>query len=249
MNNFSVYYPVYNNDYSTNRILSQFRSIYPNVHVRIVSDKGIDYKLTAKKYDCEYIYYNYHIGLWGHNHKMVLDKTHCYGWNKEEGLEYLNRLYSFINSTDTKYILLMEDDIFIQNQISIVNFNFDFTQVIPGGNQLSDETKLICSVFNKNHTVDWYGCCGGHFLNRDVFIECYERCYKFIEENYNLFLSVEKHIGWMDTLNNLVFNLCGKVGIENTDYHEGFDNPQNKAIFHDYNGRDEKWKIYNNIEK
>ncbi len=47
-----------------------------------------------------------------------------------------------------------------------------------------------------------------------------------------------------------MFNLCGHIGIENTDYHEGFTNPENKAIFHDHTGRKEKWEmLYNNVEK
>ncbi len=248
MNEFSVYYQVYNNLELTTKVLSQFRKVYQHVHIRLLCDKGVDYSELSNLMNCEYIYSNYHMGLWGQCHQDVLSRKHCYGWNKEEGLEHINRWYSFAKSVNTKYILMMEDDIYISKLISIVNTDFIFTQVIPG-NQLNDDIKLICNRFNPNHTLDKYGCCGGHFINRELYIECVNKSIKFIENNYDKMVVASKQIGWPDTINNLVFNLCGYTGIENVDYHEGFDNPENKAIFHDYKGRNEKWQIYNTIKK
>jgi hypothetical protein len=248
MNNFSIYYQVYNNIELTSKVLTTFRKIYPNVHIRLLCDSGIDYSSLSKEMNCEYIHSNYHMGLWGWNHKDVLTGKHCYGWNKEEGLEHIQRWYKFAKSVDSKYMLMMEDDIYITKPISIVDLDFSFTEVKPG-NQLNDDIKTICSRFNINHTVNRYGCCGGHFINRELYIECVDKSIKFIENNYNKMLNSDFHLGWPDTLNNLIFNLCGHIGIENIDYHEGFNNPENKAIFHNYNGREEKWKIYDTVEK
>ena len=248
MNDFSVYYQVYNNIELTNGVLTSFRNIYPNVHIRLLCDDGIDYSVLAKSTNCEYIHSEYHMGLWGWYHKDVLSGKHCYGWNKEEGLEHIQRWYSFATSTNTKYILMMEDDIYITKPITVIEKDFSFTEEKPG-NQLNDALKTICSRFNSNHTIDQYGCCGGHFVNRELYIECVNKCICFIQNNYEEMLNSDFHFGWPDTLNNLVFNLCGFVGTENTDYHKGFDNPNNKSIFHDYTHRKEKWKIYDTIEK
>lgn len=248
MPNFSVYYQVYNNIELTKRVLTAFREIYPNVHVRLLCDAGIDHSFLAKDMNCEYIHSDYHMGLWGWYHKDVVSGKHCYGWNKEEGLEHINRWYNFAKSIDSKYILMMEDDIYVTKPISIIGSEFPFTEVKPG-NQLNDTLKSVCSRFNSNHTLDRYGCCGGNFINRELYIECVGRCIEFVQTNYDEMFNSDLHFGWPDTLNNLIFNLCGYVGIENADYHEGFDNPENKAIFHNYNGRKEKWEIYDRIEK
>jgi len=249
MNDISVYYQVYDNKNLTTKILSSFRKIYTDVHIRLLCDKGSDHTELSKEMNCEYVYSNYHMGLWGWNHKDVVSGKHCYGWTKEEGLEHISRWYNFAKSVKSKYILMMEDDIYVTKEISIINNDFVFTEVKPG-NQLSDSIKNICNRFNQNHTLNRYGCCGGHFINRELYIDSVDKCLSFIDCSYDEMLSIDHHLGWPDTLNNLVFNLCEYVGIENTDYHEGFTNPENKAIFHDYTGRKEKWEtLYNNVEK
>lgn len=248
-NNFSVYYQVYKNKPQTELILTHFRQYYPDIHIRLLSDNGDDHTELSNKFKCEYVHSNYHMGLWGWNHVDVISGNHCYGWNKEEALEHLNRWYSFSKVINTKYMMMMEDDIYINDMINIVNIDFDFTQVIPG-NQLCEESKLFLKKFNPNHTVNKYGCCAGHFLNTEVYIECFQKTFQFISDNYDHLLKIERHIGWPDTLHNLVFNLCGKVGIVNSDYAQGFTNPDNKPIFHNYTGRDYKWnEIYSKIRK
>lgn len=249
MNDFAVYYQIYDNKTLTENVLNTFRSTYPDVHIRLLCDKGSDHKVLATKTNCEYVYSDYHMGLWGWNHKDVISGKHCYGWNKEEALEHINRWYNFAKSTNTKYMLMMEDDIYVTDKITIITNEFDFTQVIPG-NKLSDSTKLICNRFNKNHSVDRYGCCGGHFLNRELYIECYNQCYSFIRDTYEELSSTEVHLGWPDTLNNLIYNLCGRIGSINEDYDEGFENKFKKPIFHSHVGRKEKWEnFYNFVSK
>jgi len=249
MNDFSVYYQVYNNIEWTTKVLTQFRKIYPNIHIRLLSDKGADHSELSTQMNCEYIYSNYHMGLWGYNHKDVISKKHCYGWNKEESIEYINRWYDFAKSIKTKYILMMEDDIYITKKISIIDTDFSFTQLKPG-HQLNTDLKNICLKFNHNHTVDKYGCCAGNFINREIYIECIDKCFDFIKDNYDELYLYDTRLGWADTLNNLIFNLNGYDGIENTDYFEGLSNLNNKSIFHDHTGRIEKWNnVYNIIEK
>jgi hypothetical protein len=248
-NDFAAYYQVYDNQPQTSRILNTFRSIYPNTHIRLLCDSGSDHSELAKTHGCEYVHSPYHMGLWGHNHQDVVSGDHCYGWDKEEAIEHINRWYSFAKSIDTTYMMMMEDDIYVTSEIKIINLEFPFTQVTPG-NQLCDATREFCKKFNPNHTLDKYGCCGGHFLNRELYIECVDKTMSFIWDNYDHLLSIERHIGWPDTLHNLVFNLCGYTGIENLDYSEGLSNPHNTSIFHDHSGREHKWNtIYSKIRK
>lgn len=249
MNTFSVYYQVYDSQLQTEKILQSFRNVYPEVYLRLVCDGGSDHTKLANRYDCHYIHSSYHMGLWDHQNVMVKKGKHCVGWNKEEAMIFLERMFTFAQHTNTTYILPIEDDIYITNTINIINQNFEFTQVYPG-NQLSGEFIEFCKKFNPDHTVNCYGCCSGNFMNRQLYLRCVCICYDFIKDYYDELFRADGRIGWPDTLNNLVFNLCGYTGIENPDYHEGFDNPLKKPIFHSYVGRKEKWaNVYANITK
>lgn|ERR1035437_571220 len=249
MNDFSVYYPVYDNQEQTEKILTIFRAVYPGVHIRLLCDKGSDHTTLSRKYNCEYVYSDYHLGLWGHQNVMVVSGEHCYGWNKEEAIEYLNRMLKFAISVPTKYLLYMEDDIYITKPIRVVENEFPFTQVIPG-NKLCQNTVDFCKKFNPNHTIDQYGCCAGQFMNRELYLDCVNKTYGFLTENYDELSKIERHLGWPDTLNNLVFNLCGFRGISNPDYSDGHVEVFDTPIFHSHFGKGEKWaKVYSQIRK
>lgn len=247
MSDFSVYYQVYNNKTATDNILYGLRRVYDNVHVRLVSDNGADHTDLAKKYNCEYIHDSFRVGLWGKNHKDVISGKHCFGWNKEESLVFLSRWLNLAKSVKTKYLLFVEDDIEIHKRISIIDKDFPFTQIYPDANIISDKFVSFLNKHKPNHTYFCYGCCAGHFLNRELFIDCLDSVIPFLEKYYYIIQSLEKRIGWCDALLNFVFNFHGYVGLFNYEYRENQYNKQDVAILHNTSQRSNKWTIYNKI--
>jgi len=82
--NFSVYHQVYNNKEWTIQSLTSLINLYPNVHIRLVCDGGIDHSDLVEKFKVEYIHDTFNVGIYDRlNPKVYQVNTYMDGQKKK----------------------------------------------------------------------------------------------------------------------------------------------------------------------
>lgn len=228
--NFSVYHQVYNNKEWTIQSLTSLINLYPNVHIRLVCDGGIDHSDLMEKFKVEYIHDTFNVGIYDRLNPKVISGQHIYGWTKEEAFVFLKRIYDFAKKCNTEYILFSEDDIIYNKKFNINEEDFDLTGRKPGNFFPDIFVSYIKNNFPNSNLEQW-GSCAGNFLNTNSFIYCYENTIEFLDKNYDHIISnLFYELGWNDVLFNVLYGCHGMKYINNYDYSEVYNNV---PIFHD----------------
>lgn len=240
-NDFSCYYQVYNNPEATRKVLTQFRKYHPDNPIYMVSDGGLDFSDIAKEFNCVYQHSWLNIGYWSHTKPEVIEyrstggtRGHCYGWNLEESLVYLHR-FEVACSYNRPYVMLLEDDIFINGPIEIKE-DFDITY---GGFNPFNFKALA-------RNLDWqgtdrffpngWGMCGGNFIKTDTFRNAYAQRELFIREYNAIQQCGLEGIGYMDSIMSVLLFCAGlkHTAIMNPIYSES---NSGATIYHDRSKR------------
>jgi hypothetical protein len=204
-NTIGVHYQTWKNRNMVNLVLKNFRKHYPEAPLRMVSDGGEKFDDLAKEYNCIFDYESENIYpkavFVGHpNHK----KEVSYG----AGLVWLRRLYDTAKQFDTDWIILMEDDIFTLGRIK----DFPNTNGAGATNPLHFTSELTQYLLNRNNvnTLYAYGMCGGAILDRQFFVEAYEKYINEFSAEIEQLCKLDHRVGgWTDTLITAFIIFCG----------------------------------------
>jgi|GEM_PF-3558093 len=161
-----AFYQCYKRPEAVISALSSFRKYYHEASIYMVCDGGFDYKQLASYFGCEYEYDTKHEG----NGKTTIFDT------KEKLLNWLKRLRKAAEVIKEDYILIMEDDVLVLNQVK-GPLNYTVNGINPDVRLGMRITKMLKK---RNKSIPfwklnyYWGGFGGCIVDR-----------KFILENFN----------------------------------------------------------------
>lgn len=226
--NLGAFHQAYKNKLATENAIKNFRYFYPKNPYFLFSDNGLDFSDIAKEYNCFYEYCDYRIGY---------DK--CFGFGKVGSQEWLKRFNKACLTLNTDYIIMMEDDVLIQNELVIEN-NIEFSGFnIPTNKFPKEFIEYMSSKYSAVFHNDWYGTGGGSIFKTSTFIENYERVSTIFKNEYDYIIdNLNVNFGWVDNFMTTFYYMCNKEHTLNPHLTEVTKNPnwQNPyfAIVHQY---------------
>lgn len=199
------------------------KKFYPDADIFI----NVDYDGDTENYKdiCEqngYIYSRnrFQLGYCGDFGNVVVGRE-C--WPKEESFEWLRGIYEACIKTDSKYMMLLEEDDFVLNELSILKEDFSMaihpTAPSPTGwyraNYIPNEFILYINNHNGNPISPGYAAGGGTIFSTKDFVKAWEENKNHLWENYDSLKKVNKIIGWADYILQFVMQLGGYQIIQN----------------------------------
>lgn len=222
----------YKNWQAGDKVIKKFKEFYPDGQFQIIVDLGGDlknYKKISKKYKTHIKENPFKIGYPG-NHQDHNVGRDC--WPKEETILWLKNIYDFCLISKAKYIIILEEDSFILKPISILQQNFDIsvfeynTNHIPKTlidvvDQLEGNTNIPLNKFG----VKGYGAGGGFIINRQKWIESFEKFIPILDLNFDRIKEKTHLVGWSDCIAQILIMVGGGEVLQNpqmvqTWYHE-----------------------------
>jgi hypothetical protein len=204
----------YKNWVASDHSLRKFKEFYPDGDIFIKVDGNGDiqnYKLIAEKWGAECSQNPFQLGYPG-NHQQHNVGREC--WPKECTILWLNNLYETCRKSNSKFLIVLEEDTFILKPISILNQEFGIavfeynTNVIPPVlldmvNQVGGNTNIPIGKWGKG-----FGAGGGFIVDCQKWINSWEYFRPILELNYDMLVQHSKLIGWSDCVAQLVI-MCG----------------------------------------
>lgn len=144
-------------------------------------------------------------------------------WSKESTFEWVRGIYEACLKTDSKYIILLEEDDFILKPISQlkddVSISIHPTAPSPTGwnrpNSIPDGFINYINERGGNPVSPGYACGGGCFFNRQEFIKAWENNKEEIWDDYDYLKNINKIIGWADYILQFIMQLEGYEVVQN----------------------------------
>ena len=157
-------------------------------------------------------------------------------WSKEKSVEWLRGVYEACKKTDSKYMMLFEEDDFVLKPISILNGEFSMaihpTAPSPTGVMRPNHIPSTFLEYSKSiggvDNCPGYASGGGTIFNREHYIDSYERVLDSYTKNYDEFCNINKIYGWEDFLFQYVMMLGGYEIIQNPQLCEHWEVPNFK---------------------
>lgn len=152
-------------------------------------------------------------------------------WPKEYTFEWVRGIYEACLKTDSKYMLLLEEDDFLLKPSTILNENFSMaihpTDPSPIGryrpNNIPTDYIIYISDKGGNPTSPGYAAGGGTFFNREEFITAWETHKDQLWNDYDYLVSINKIIGWADYILQFIMQLGGYEIIQNHNLAEHWE--------------------------
>ena len=189
----------YSNADSVDYILGKLRNAYPDSDLVLSSDNGSDMSQIAENHSA--IKYIHGEKSHGPSHKSL--ETGRYGWTVNEARIWIDRLYEACNSITNNWVMLMEEDVLVKER-----FKFPAVDLI----MIPNIKNAICTSGMEwvksqggKTSYPWYSAGGGSIINRQKFIEAYEKHIDSFTENYERIYtdSMNQGIGgwgWNDSI-------------------------------------------------
>ena len=144
-------------------------------------------------------------------------------WSKEKALEWLRGVYAACKKTDSKYMMLFEEDDFVLENISILDTDFSMaihpTSPSPTGRMRANHIPWQFLDFSKKiggiDSCPGYASGGGTIFNREHYIDSYDRILDKFSEVYDDFCEINKIFGWQDFMFQYIMMLGGYEIIQN----------------------------------
>lgn len=168
------YFNCYKNRYATDKILENTRRIYPNNPIFLMNDNGDDFSDIAIKYNCEYYYSNINI-LGGCKFVYNGKTSYRMGFPSEkESKLYLKYILKAIEYCNTEYLILLEDDVYINDKVKVFPIH-------AGGNQKVNKFSVLLqnpndfNIIKKEYPkskIDFWNLAGGSILHCETIKKC-----------------------------------------------------------------------------
>lgn len=137
-------------------------------------------------------------------------------WPMENAFTWMDGIYDACKDTTSKYMIIMEDDTYINKPITILNEEFGIAVAEYNTNFLPDtllkfvevhggDTDIPLNIFGKKG----YGGCGGFIINTEQFVEGWDKFKPILERDWELIRMNTHLIGWVDVISQLNFMVSG----------------------------------------
>tara|TARA_B100000989_G_scaffold242944_1_gene189889 strand:+ start:1787 stop:2491 length:705 start_codon:yes stop_codon:yes gene_type:complete len=167
---FGCYYAAFKNEKATRFVLENFRKHFPKNPILLISDGGDDFSHLAEQFDCGY----------EQLHNIFEPKAAMYC--SVRMLEYWKRLKLSVDYCNKKYLMILEDDVYIRGHFEI-NRHFNLCGSRRGAFFSSIAKRDIKEATSKD--VNIYGMCGGSFFNTEIFNKIYDDVILDITHNHD----------------------------------------------------------------
>lgn len=213
----------------------KFKEFYPdsNIFLRVDNDGDYDnYKTVAKKYNVDISKTEIKIGYPGNFNEKNIGRV---AWPKENTFEWLNGIYLACKKSTAKYMIILEEDVFLLKPISIIDTDFG-AAIFNSENAIPPVITDFIKSVGGNTSVSNYGCCGGCIINVKEFISNWETHKDTLWGEYDTILKSTRLIGWSDC----VLQVIMQMGDSSIVYNEQLVEPwmQSKGWI------DDDWKNY-----
>lgn len=201
---------VYKNLLASEKAIESFRKFNPNSKYIIICDNGDDYTEISKKYNCDYIHSNKHIGY----------PKVPYGFYYNDMMEYLDRFIKAVSLCENDNIIIMEDDVHIINNIIVNSSDEMLVTKNCLGNFIHPIILDFISKISKSNIDNIYGMGGGSIFKRKSFIEAFKKAKPLIDLNFNMMQTIYPTIGWTDCIISIIMMCNGNTHKVNPQLHE-----------------------------
>jgi hypothetical protein len=213
----------YKNWEAADHSFRKFREFYPDGDIYIKVDDNGDfenYKKIAEKYNAECSKNPFQIGYPGNFKDYNIGREY---WPMDNALLWCDNIYWVCKKSDSKFMIILEEDSFIIKPISIIKGNefgiagFEYnTNVIPNVllnmiEQVGGNTNIPIGKWGKG-----YGAGGGFIIDCQKWCSSWEKFRPILELNYDMIANQSKLIGWSDCLAQLVIMAGGYEVVQNT---------------------------------
>lgn len=199
----------YKNYQAGDKSFETFRKFYPNGELYLKVDLGGDesnYKSVAEKYNANYSVNPINVGKCGDWDGVYSVGREC--WPLENTLVWLEGIYSACKKTKSKYMIILEEDVFLMKPISIIEQDFGIA-IVKNTNQFPNRITKFISELNGNILTDGYGGCGGAIIDTKDFIKGYEIGIHKLKEEFDEIKTHSKLIGWSDMILQVIIMIGG----------------------------------------
>lgn len=210
MNKLSAYLWGYKNYTAGVKSIETFRKFYPesDVFVRIDTDGDLE------NYKTELIPYNVDISLQtkkiGYPGKF-LPSGHDVGrdyWPYENLHTWLKSIYDCCKITDSKYIIILEEDVFLLKPISIIEKEFGVA-IVTNRNSFPYRIIKFIQDLNGNTNTIGYGACGGAIINTQLFIKGFDIAINHLRTEFDDISKRTHLVGWSDIMLQVII-MCAR---------------------------------------
>lgn len=147
--------------------------------------------------------HQFQVGYCGDFGDRVYGRTH---WPRENTFEWIRGLYNACKKTDSKYMMIMEEDTFLLRSLSVLQDEFSMLvhASIPsaaGNHRPNHVPRQFLEYSKKLGGVDYcpgYGAGGACIFNREHFIYSWEKAKDHLWNDYHELEKINKIIGWED---------------------------------------------------
>lgn len=215
-NNISGYLWGYKNPNAGYKSFEKFRNLYSKSDLFCRVDIGGDiesYKKICNEFDAQFSVNSIKVGYCGNfessKHNIGRD-----GWPKENAFEWLNGIYDACLKTSSKYMIILEEDVFVLKKISIVDEEFG-AAIVRNNNIIPISIINFIKSIGGNSSHNAYGCCGGCIINVKDFIRGWEFCKDELWDAYDDIFKQTKLIGWSDCILQVIIQCSGSKIVTN----------------------------------
>lgn len=209
MNKLCAYLWGYKKYQAGSKSVETFRRFYKDadVFVRVDTDGDMEnYKDSLKDYNVDIQYQKDKIGYPGKFSPSGHDAGRDY-WPYHNLHTWLTSIYDCCKQTDSKYMLILEEDVFLMKPISIIEKEFGVAIVKNQNNFHNRLTQFIMDM-GGNIITNGYGACGGAIINIETFIKGYERAMEPLKIQFNEIAKHTNLVGWSDMMLQVIV-MCG----------------------------------------
>lgn len=215
----------YKNWEAADHCFRKFKEFYSDGDIFITVDDGGDYQnyeAIAKKWNANIKKNPFQIGYPG-NHQQHNVGREC--WPKDNSILWCDNIYWACKQSDSKFMIILEEDSFILKPISILDKEFGIAGFEYNTNVLPEVFSDIVKKLNGNADIPLnifgkkgYGAGGGFIIDCQKWITSWEKFRPVLETNYNRIAIISKLIGWSDCLAQLVIMVGGFEVLQNPNH-------------------------------
>lgn len=209
---------------ATEKIVEQVRSLYPSSYYFLASDAVDDHTELATRYNLDFHLFPDRLGY------PVYPK----GYTGSGVYAWLKRLQRACESAETSHVIMMEDDVFVRQPITVKHdWAIAAHELNPDGrgNAIAPEVMEIIETFaGRRPGTHQYAAGGGSIFNVDIFLKNFDQVAGFFQEHTDVIAeNFYPQIGWIDCFMTVYYMLAGheytiNPHLTDTHHHQpGFD--------------------------